>query len=171
MIKRFVLVVFVCLTALLISSCSDSGTESGVEFGLAKEQIPSTAVDACDAEGGKYSRSSDCEIKFDEARYVDHKLHKLLGKCDTVNEIAAYIGMTESTATLTQWFKRWCTSEHGSTPTIIDADEQQCSSGTGVYNVGTVGYVNKYGDLVATYNANSGGRLAKKFTALVECLQ
>jgi len=35
MIKRFVLVVFVCLTALLISSCSDNSTQSGVELGLA----------------------------------------------------------------------------------------------------------------------------------------
>ena len=30
MIKRLVLVVSVCLTALLITSCSDGGTESGV---------------------------------------------------------------------------------------------------------------------------------------------
>ena len=30
MIKRFVLVVSVCLTALLISSCSDGGTKSGI---------------------------------------------------------------------------------------------------------------------------------------------
>ena len=46
MIKRFVLVVSVCLTALLISSCSDSGTESGVESGLAKEQVNLHSVDS-----------------------------------------------------------------------------------------------------------------------------
>ena len=143
MVNRIGLIVSVCLTALLISSCSDSGTESGVEFGLAKEQVPPTAADARDVEGGKYSRSSDCEIKFGEAKYVDHKLHKLLGKCDSVNEIAAYIGRTESTATLTEWFKGWCTSEYGSTTTIIDTDEQQCSSGTGVYNVASVGFSGK----------------------------
>ena len=36
MIKRLVLVVSVCLTALLISSCSDSGTESGVQSDMSE---------------------------------------------------------------------------------------------------------------------------------------
>ena len=39
MIKRLVLVVLVCLTALLISSCSDGGTESGYEVNLSRSSV------------------------------------------------------------------------------------------------------------------------------------
>jgi len=163
MIKRIGLIVSLCLTALLISSCSDSGTESGVEAGLAKEQVPPSEASIPNAGNGVYSRSAMCVTSFSKngvnaGRYIDLKLHKVMAKCDSVNRYYAYWGYTQSTATLSQWMKSWCTSQHGSTTTIIDADEQQCSSGSGTYNVAAVGYVNKYGDLLAAYNANSGGQ-------------
>jgi len=158
MIKRLVLVESVCLTALVISSCSDNSTQSGVELGLAGTDVAPTAADNFDVEGSPYNRSASCDLVFAGTKYVDHILHKVLAKCDSVNKYYAYHGKPHSTATLIQALDNWCTSQHGSTTTIIDADEQQCSSGSGAYNVVTVGYVNKYGDLLAVYNASGGGQ-------------
>jgi hypothetical protein len=158
MIKRLVLVASVCLTALVISSCSDNSTQSGVELGLAGTDVAPTAADNLDVEGSPYNRSASCDLVFAGTKYVDHILHKVLAKCDSVNKYYAYHGKPHSTATLIQALDNWCTSQHGSTTTIIDADEQQCSSGSGAYNVATVGYVNKYGDLLAVYNASGGSQ-------------
>ena len=142
MIKRLVLVASVCLTALVISSCSDNSTQSGVELGLAGTDVAPTAADNLDVEGSPYNRSASCDLVFAGTKYVDYILHKVLAKCDSVNKYYAYHGKPHSTATLIQALDNWCTSQHGSTTTIIDADEQQCSSGSGAYNVVTVGYVN-----------------------------
>ena len=156
--KLIGLVVSVCLTVFLISSCSDNNTESGMELGLAGADVEPTAADNFNVEGSIHNRSASCNLVFSGTKYVDHKLHKVLANCDSVNKVYAYHGRTESTVTLTQWFKDWCTSQHGSSTTIIDADEQQCSSGSGTYNVAAVGYVNKYSDLLRVYNARGGGQ-------------
>ena len=151
--KLIGLVVSVCLTVFLISSCSDNNTESGMELGLAGADVEPTAADNFNVEGSIHNRSASCNLVFSGTKYVDHKLHKVLANCDSVNKVYAYHGRTESTVTLTQWLKNWCTSQHGSTTTIIDTNEQQCSSGTGAYNSAAVGYVNKYSDLLRVYNA------------------
>ena len=129
-----------------------------MELGLAGTDVAPTAADNLDVEGSPYNRSASCDLVFAGTKYVDHILHKVLAKCDSVNKYYAYHGKPHSTATLIQALDNWCTSQHGSTTTIIDADEQQCSSGSGAYNVVTVGYVNKYGDLLAVYNASGGGQ-------------
>ena len=54
MIKRFVLVVSVCLTALLISSCSDSGTQSGVQTDYSKAQESPVEASAASITEGPY---------------------------------------------------------------------------------------------------------------------
>ena len=60
MIKRFVLVVSVCLTALLISSCSDSGTESGVHKQAVLTSTECTGEDRgpCDSASSTSSNTS-----------------------------------------------------------------------------------------------------------------
>ena len=118
-----------------------------MELGLAGTDVAPTAADNLDVEGSPYNRSASCDLVFAGTKYVDYILHKVLAKCDSVNKYYAYHGKPHSTATLIQLLNNWCTSQHGSTTTIIDADEQQCSNGSGAYNVATVGYVNKYGDL------------------------
>ena len=166
MIKRLTLVASVCLTALLSSSCSDSGTQSGVQSDYAKDQVPPVEGSITSSAKGVYGRSAACDYRFKPGRapmstggkYVDLKLNKVLAYCQTVRKYYAYWNYTQSTATLSQWLKDWCTSQYGSSTTIIDTDEQQCHSGSGAYNVAIVGYVNKYGDLVAAYNSNSGGQ-------------
>ena len=115
MIKRLVLVASVCLTALVISSCSDNSTQSGVELGLAGTDVAPTAADNLDVEGSPYNRSASCDLVFAGTKYVDYILHKVLAKCDSVNKYYAYHGKPHSTATLIQALDNWCTSQHGST--------------------------------------------------------
>ena len=102
MIKRLVLVASVCLTALVISSCSDNSTQSGVELGLAGTDVAPTAADNFDVEGSPYNRSASCDSVFAGTKYVDYILHKVLAKCDSVNKYYAYHGKPHSTATLIQ---------------------------------------------------------------------
>ena len=162
MIKQASFVGLVCLTALLISACSDSGTKSGVLSGYSKAQVPPGEASTSSITEGTYSRAAACDWKFTSSKssgkYIDLKLNKVMARCNSVSKYYAYWNWTQTTATLTQWLKNWCTSQHGSTTTIIDTNEQQCSSGTGAYNSAAVGYVNKYSDLLRVYNARGGGQ-------------
>ena len=113
-----------------------------------------------------YSRSDLCDTVEDvktKIPYVDQKLHKVLGRCNSdpdKERYWAYYGKRQKPATLKKWLKRLCKKKYKSATTIIDVDEKQCHSGSGAYNVAAVGYVNKYADLLRAFN-KSGADLSK----------
>ena len=160
---------FVILSlSFLLSSCGDGG-QSHTQSGSVKNSIPSPEALASNSsdtpliEKRSASKLPECEMSFGNdasgyVPYIDAKLHKLLGRCDSVDKYYAYSGYAESTSTLTSWMQSWCSDEHASGTTVIDSDEKQCHSGTGAYNVAAVGYVNKYADLVAVFNSDTSGQ-------------
>ena len=164
--KRLALVISTVAIVFMIASCSDGGTKSGVQSDYAKDQVPPVEGSITSSAKGVYGRSAACDYRFKPGRapmstggkYVDLKLNKVLAYCQTVRKYYAYWNYTQSTATLSQWLNDWCTSEYGSATTIIDKNEQQCSSGSGTYNNAAVGYVNKHSDLVTAYNTSAGGQ-------------
>ena len=98
MIKQASFVVAVCLTALLISSCSDSGTKSGVLSGYSKAQVPPGEASTSSITQGTYSRSAACDWKFSgtksSGKDIDLKLNKVMAQCVSVNKCYAYWGYT-----------------------------------------------------------------------------
>ncbi len=118
MFKRFGLVVSVCLTALLIYSCSDSGSKSGVQ-----------AV---------YANAAAFE-----------------GYVDKYADLLAAYNANSAGKTKSAWGEwHYCNYGRGEGRTYTGLSAASCSSSGDAFE----GYVYKYADLLAAYNANSGGR-------------
>ncbi len=125
MFKRFGLVVSVCLTALLIYSCSDSGSKSGVQ-----------AV---------YANAAAFE-----------------GYVDKYADLLAAYNANSGGRTKSAWGEwHYCNYGRGEGRTYSGLSAASCGGsddGGGSGGDAFEGYVNKYADLLAAYNANSGGR-------------
>jgi hypothetical protein len=118
MFKRFGLVVSVLLTALLIYSCSDSGSKSDVQ-----------AV---------YANAAAFE-----------------GYVDKYADLLAAYNANSAGKTKSAWGEwHYCNYGRGEGRTYTGLSAASCSSSGDAFE----GYVNKYADLLAAYNANSAGK-------------
>ena len=147
--------IFFSLACLFTISCTDNQTQSGIQKEQSKDQLEPHAMTPAQSNVEGFSRSSDCESTHQSVRYVDEKLNKVLARCDSVNQLFSYTNRPESATVLSQWLRNWCTRKYGGSTTIIDTNEQQCSIGTGAFSAAAVGYVNKYADLLSSYNATN----------------
>ena len=125
MFKRFGLVVSVLLTALLIYSCSDSGSKSDVQ-----------AV---------YANAAAFE-----------------GYVDKYADLLAAYNANSAGKTKSAWGEwHYCNYGRGEGRTYSGLSAASCGGsddGGGSGGDAFEGYVNKYADLLAAYNANSGGK-------------
>ncbi len=161
--NRLPLTALLLVLALFTTSCSEDKSSAG----LAKnEMVPASAYVPVSG-NGIYNRPDACEsvdTKTGKSRYVDAKLHKIIGKCKSdpnKGRYWAYYGQRKKPATLKKWLKRFCKKKYKSAAiTIIDVDERQCHSGSGAYNVAAVGYVNKYKAVLTAFK-KSGTELSK----------
>ena len=125
MFKRFGLVVSVLLTALLIYSCSDSGSKSGVQ-----------AV---------YANAAAFE-----------------GYVDKYADLLAAYNANSAGKTKSAWGEwHYCNYGRGEGRTYSGLSAASCGGsddGGGSGGDAFEGYVNKYADLLAAYNASGGGQ-------------
>jgi hypothetical protein len=159
--KKLVTAITTLTLSIFLVSCGSGGSESG---SLERIPLPTPLVASKSPVGG-YARASECDWVPDDGKktpYVDKGPHKVLFRCDSTGEVWTYYERSESTATLTQEALSFCKDSYGSTTTIIDVDNAQCGSSSSSSDTTSSGgafegYVNKYGDLLAAYNSNSGG--------------
>ena len=160
--NRLLLIALLLVLAVFTTACSEDKSSAG----LAKDEMVPASAYAPVSGNRIYSRPDLCDTMEDvktKIPYVDQKLHKVLGRCNSdpdKERYWAYYGKRQKPATLKKWLKRLCKKKYKSATTIIDVDEKQCHSGSGAYNVAAVGYVNKYADLLRAFN-KSGADLSK----------
>jgi len=163
--NRLLLIALLLLLAVFTTACSEDKSSAGL---AENEMVPASGyapVSGVPVSGNHiYSRPAACDFRHSKTkvRYVDAKLHKVMGKCNSSsNRYAGWAERPEKPAVIIKWLKSYCKRKYKSTATIIDVDERQCHSGSGAYNVAAVGYVNKYKDVLRAFKSRRDTELSK----------